>query len=104
MLRLLFQSVLSVLTLCGIGFCIVSIWSARRFRESVSRQAPTGFAPAVSILKPVKGADAESYEAFRSHCVQDYSSEYQIIFGANDSADPAIPLVQKLIAEFPARD
>ena len=104
MLRLVLQSALSVLTLCGIGFCIVSIWSARRFRQSVSRQAQTGFAPAVSILKPVKGADADSYEAFRSHCVQDYSGEYQIIFGVNDSADPAVPLVQKLIAEFPARD
>src|SRR6185312_4463288 len=34
----------------------------------------------------------------------DYSGEYQIIFGVNDSADPAVPLVQKLIAEFPARD
>ena len=104
MLRLVLQSALSVLTLCGIGFCIVSIWSARRFRQSVSRQAQTGFAPAVSILKPVKGADADSYEAFRSHCVQDYSGEYQIIFGVNDSADPAVPLVQKLIAEFPSRD
>ncbi len=105
MLRLAIQSALSVLTLCGIGFCFVAIWSARRFRKSMSdEQAPTGFAPAVSVLKPIKGADAESYEAFRSHCVQDYSGEYQIIFGVNDSADPAIRLVQKLIAEFPARD
>ena len=104
MLRLAIQSSLSILTLCGIAFCLVSMWSARRFRQWVSRQTPTGFAPAVSILKPVKGADADSYDAFRSHCVQDYSSEYQIIFGVNDNADPAIPLVQKLIAEFPARD
>ncbi|HKR30344.1 MAG TPA: bacteriohopanetetrol glucosamine biosynthesis glycosyltransferase HpnI [Terriglobales bacterium] len=104
MLRLAIQSALSILTLCGIGFCFVSIWSARRFRQSAARQAPTGFAPAVSILKPVKGADADSYEAFRSHCLQDYGGEYQIIFGVNDAADPAISLVQKLIAEFPARD
>ena len=104
MLRLAIQSALSILTLCGIGFCFVSIWSARRFRQSAARQAPTSFAPAVSILKPVKGADADSYEAFRSHCLQDYSGEYQIIFGVNDAADPAISLVQKLIAEFPARD
>jgi len=104
MLRLAIQSALSVLTLCGSGFCFVSVWSARRFRQLVSKQLPSGFAPPVSILKPVKGADADSYEAFRSHCLQDYSSEYQIIFGVNDSADPAIPLVQKLIDEFPAHD
>ncbi len=105
MLRLAIQSALSVLTLCGIGFCFVAIWSARRFRKSMSdEQAPTAFAPAVSVLKPIKGADAESYDAFRSHCVQDYTNDYEIIFGVNDSADPAIPLVQKLIAEFPARN
>ena len=104
MLRLAIQSALSILTFCGIGFCFVSIWSARRFRQSMSRQAPTALVPAVSILKPVKGADGDTYDAFRSHCVQDYSGEYQIIFGVNDSADPAIPLVQKLIAEFPAHD
>ncbi|HET8827396.1 MAG TPA: bacteriohopanetetrol glucosamine biosynthesis glycosyltransferase HpnI [Terriglobales bacterium] len=104
MLRLIFQSVLSVLTFCGIAFCFVSIWSARRFRQWVRGPAATGFAPAVSILKPVKGAEEDSYEAFRSHCQQDYSGEYQIIFGVNDAADPAIPLVQQLIAEFPGRD
>src|SRR5581483_7766061 len=104
MLRLILQSALSLLTLCGIAFCCVSIWAARKFRLSVSERVPPAYAPPVSILKPVKGADPDSYEAFRSHCVQDYTGEYQIIFGVNDSADPAIPLVQKLIVEFPARD
>lgn len=104
MLRLILQSALSLLTLCGIAFCCVSIWAARKFRLSASERVLPAYAPPVSILKPVKGADPDSYEAFRSHCVQDYRGEYQIIFGVNDSADPAIPLVQKLIAEFPARD
>ena len=104
MLRLAIQSALSALTLCGIGFCFIAIWSALRFRQSASRQPSTGFTPGVSILKPVKGVDADSYDAFRSHCLQDYIGEYQIIFGVNDAADPAIPLVQSLSAEFPARD
>lgn len=104
MLRLIIQSSLSVLILCGIGFCFASIYSARRFRRSASRHTSDGFAPAVSILKPVKGADSSSYQAFRSHCLQDYNGEYQIIFGLNDAADPAIPLLEHLIAEFPARD
>src|SRR6185437_11607081 len=84
-------------------FCFVSVWSARRFRQLVSKQLPSGFAPPVSILKPVKGADAESYEAFRSHCLQQYGA-YEIFFGVNDPSDPAIPLVQRLISEFPSRD
>ena len=104
MLRLVIQSALSLMTLCGIAFCAVSLWASRRFRLSVRERLPTAFTPPVSILKPVKGADAESYEAFRSHCIQDYSGDYEIIFGVNDAADPAIPLVQKLIAEFPSRN
>ncbi len=104
MLRLVFQSALSALTLCGIGFSAVAIWSTRRFHQSASQEPSTDFAPTVSILKPVKGVDTDSYEAFRSHCLQNYVGEYQIIFGVNDAADSAIPLVQKLIAEFPARD
>jgi ceramide glucosyltransferase len=62
----------------------------------------SGFAPLVSILKPLRGTDPEMYESFRSHCLQDYR-EYEIIFGVSDANDPAVPLVQKLIAEFPAR-
>jgi ceramide glucosyltransferase len=104
MVRLVLQSALSVLSLCGIGFCCVSLWSAHRFRQSISRRLPPAFAPPVSILKPVKGADAESYEAFRSHCLQSYSGDYEILFGVNDAMDSAIPLVQKLKAEFPSRN
>ena len=29
------------------------------------------------------------YESFRSHCMQDYP-EYEIIFGVNQSDDPAV--------------
>jgi ceramide glucosyltransferase len=40
------------------------------------------------------------YENFRSHCLQDYR-EFEIIFGVSDTNDPAIPLVERLQAEFP---
>src|SRR5690349_1502125 len=103
MLRVFLQIVLSVLTMCGIGFCFVSLWSATRFRREIAQRSPKRFAPPVSILKPVKGADIESYAAFRSHCLQEYG-EYEIVFGVNDAADPAIPLVRKLMTEFPHRD
>ncbi len=61
-----------------------------------------GFAPPVSILKPLRGTDPEMYESFRSYCLQDYS-EYEIIFGVSDANDPSVALVQQLIAEFPER-
>jgi ceramide glucosyltransferase len=91
------------------GYCLLSIWSAVRF-VSQSRQAlaPGALRPpqpgvaAVSILKPLKGADPEIYENFRSHCLQDYPS-YEILFGISDANDPAAKLVEKLQCEFPQR-
>jgi ceramide glucosyltransferase len=80
-------------------FCL---WSARAFL----RDCRTGNAarstrklPAVSILKPLKGSDPETYENLRSHCAQEYS-EYEIIFGVSDSADPALASVERLQREF----
>src|ERR1700693_3634899 len=58
--------------------------------------------PPVPILKPLKGTDPDIYEAFRSHCLQDYP-EYEIIFGVSERDDPAVPLVERLQREFPRR-
>lgn len=41
------------------------------------------------------------YEAFRSHCLQEYAAPYEVIFGVNDAQDEAIPLVERLQKEFP---
>ena len=67
--------------------------------EPDSRSPETLFPP-VSILKPLKGTDPEIYESFRSHCRQDYS-EYEIIFGISDPADPAVATVEWLQRDFP---
>jgi ceramide glucosyltransferase len=42
------------------------------------------------------------YEAFRSHCLQDYPA-FEIIFGISDPQDEAIALVRRLQLEFPER-
>jgi ceramide glucosyltransferase len=54
----------------------------------------------VSILKPLCGADPNAYESLRSHCIQDYP-QFEIIFGVSDPEDTAVPLVRRLIEEFP---
>lgn len=56
--------------------------------------------PAVTLLKPLCGAEPGLYAQLRSFCVQDYR-EYQIVFGVRDPADPALAVVQRLRAEFP---
>lgn len=102
-----FVLVLAVLgTVSGIGYyvlCLISTWSYLRFWHNRKLQAGNQpFTPAVSILKPLRGADPEIYDSFRSHCLQDYP-EYELIFGISDAADPAAELVHQLMREFPAR-
>jgi len=56
-----------------------------------------------TVLKPLKGTDAQLYENLRSFCGQNYG-EFQIVFGVADAGDPAIAVVRRLIEEFPARE
>lgn len=95
------QTVTVALTLAGLAYSLLCLRAARRFRESPAPPA-AGFTPAVSVLKPVRGADPEAYENFRSHCIQDYP-EFEIIFGAADTADPAVAVIERLIADHPDR-
>ena len=89
--------------ICGSCYYLLCILSATRFlRHSRQLHAGGELAPPVSILKPLRGTDPDIYEAFRSHCLQDYP-EYEIIFGVSDPKDPAIELVKRLQGEFPNR-
>jgi ceramide glucosyltransferase len=80
---------------------LISLFCARAFFNRTREQ--TGHTPPVTIIKPVKGMDAESYENFASFCRQDYPL-FQIIFAAASPSDPAIPVIEKLAADFPALD
>jgi ceramide glucosyltransferase len=87
--------------LCALAYYLICLWSA----VSISRQKEAsagGPLPPVSVLKPLRGADPELAPALRSHCVQDYP-EYEVILGVSDPADPAVPIAERLVQEFPGR-
>ena len=90
----------AILALCGMGFYVLCLWSARTFLRESRRPHPE-FTPPVSILKPLRGVDPQMYESFASHCVQDYP-DYEIIFGVNEADDPAVDAVHQLMREFPS--
>lgn len=76
-------------------------WLWRRAR----RPWNPDWTPNVTILKPVRGMDAEAWENFASFCRLDYPTDrVQLLFGALDSHDPALDLVRRLQAEFPQCD
>ena len=102
-MRSIIEIALSLLALCGVGFYLTALCSARDFLLSRRQKPATELLPPISILKPLKGADSDTYAALRSHCVQEYGA-YEILIGVNDTNDPAIPVVQQLIGEFPNID
>jgi ceramide glucosyltransferase len=97
------QGVVAVLTLCGVAYGLIALWSARDFeRASRGGSAGGGGAVGVSILKPVKGLDARMYAGLVSHCVQEYAGEFELLFGVSSLEDAAVGEVARLRVEFPA--
>ncbi|QNI31467.1 bacteriohopanetetrol glucosamine biosynthesis glycosyltransferase HpnI [Alloacidobacterium dinghuense] len=100
MLAVIVESITSILALCGLGFYLAALWSARDFVRR-KRKNTNAFHPPVSILKSLKGFDHDMYASFVSHCRQQYAGDYEILFGVSSMEDASVAAVEQLKAEFP---
>ena len=96
-----------IAVLPALTYSLISYFSAQRFfREPLHPSHFTlhPFSPPVSILKPVKGMDEDSYDNFASFCCQEYPGELEIIFAMASPDDPAVPVIRQLIDDFTNHD
>jgi ceramide glucosyltransferase len=101
-------AVLQVLLLVPIGSYV--IWTVLThvctwyyFARHARRLPLTGYEPPVSIIKPTKGVDQSALDNFRSFCKQEYGSDYELLFCVEEQSDPSVPLIKRIIEEYPNR-
>ena len=95
---------LILVALAGASFALVSARAAFAHITSPRRRAPAALAPAVTLLKPLHGAEDGLRENLRSFCEQDYAGPIQIVFGVHDVDDGAAPIVRELQRAYPNLD
>lgn len=99
------RDALLLLAVFPFAYYAVAMIVARRFfprpASSTVSLSPDP-SPPISILRPIYGLDREAYENYASFCSQEYP-EFEMLCCVSDESDPAIPVLRKLIADFPQR-
>ncbi len=91
-----------MLTCAGLVQAVAGWLAVRRFTQAAPAR-PMQHRPPVTILKPLHGDEPMLERALASICVLDYP-DYQIIFGVQSPADPALAVLARLRQRFPERD
>ncbi len=65
-----------------------------------SRSKDGRYTPGITLLKPLKGCDAETRGCLQSWFEQKYAGPIQILFGVASKDDPVCDLVRELIAKY----
>jgi ceramide glucosyltransferase len=94
--------ILLVLVAGSFAFCVLAVVAAVRYRRV--RPAPLGpqweGAPAISVLKPLAGAEEGLEENLRSYFEQRYP-DFEILLAVRNERDPAVAVVERLRALYP---
>ncbi len=91
----------ALVALAGLLQAVIGWWAVRRYSR---RRIPVGASqPPITILKPLHGDEPLLEAALASFCAQDYP-DFQIVFGLQDAADPALHVIRRLHARFPHVD
>jgi len=85
------------LTSCGINLWqFAATWGFPLHQ----RTGAAGFAPGITVLKPLKGRDRRSRDCLRSWFTHRHPGPVQLLFGVADPEDPICEVVAELLEEF----
>jgi ceramide glucosyltransferase len=97
-------TILGLLALLSFGLALWQWLVARRFPLHQRVLTAPRSAPAVTLLKPLKGCDEATETCLQSWFEQDYQGQIQILFGVASAQDPVCAVVQRLLGQFPKLD
>ena len=90
---------LAALALCGAVYTVLAAVLAGRYAP---RRKHVALSPqAVTVLKPLHGAEPHLEDNLATFFAQDYPAPFQLVFGGQDENDPAIEVVERLRARYP---
>ncbi len=87
----------------GLLLALAGWAAASRFARRTTPTPALAARPPVTILRPLHGDEPLLEEALASVCAQDYPA-FQVVFGVQNPADPALHVVRRLQARFPGCD
>ncbi|MCS7079344.1 MAG: bacteriohopanetetrol glucosamine biosynthesis glycosyltransferase HpnI [Chloracidobacterium sp.] len=96
-------TLLALLVVASCAYQLVVLAGTIWFRRLTCRERRASgivFTPPVSLLKPIRGADADTEACLESFFRQDYP-HYEIVFALHDPSDPAVPIIERLKQTHP---
>ena len=95
------SAILAGVTTAGMAQSAAGWLAVRRFSRRPGA-APLA-RPPVTVLKPLHGDEPLLEQALATYCQQDYPM-FQLVFGVQDAADPALRVLRRLRSRFPDVD
>lgn len=74
------------------------LWRRRAIRQRDYPAEPERY-PSVSVIRPIKGLDAEAEENVRAALDHGYPGAVETFFVFEDDSEPALPVVERVLAE-----
>lgn len=91
---------LGIPTLGGMAYFGLAIYSTFTFRLKHAATPPSVPLPPMTLLKPLRGAEAGLETCLKSFFEQNYP-EFELLFAVRTPDDPAVEVVNRLIEQFP---